>query len=195
MVFGINAEQIVTVASLIGAVVSAVIFLWRIFRIARTFINNQEVIQTSLDYIKSEVTYNGGGSTKDMILKLTRTCDRMEASQKIIDQRSKASLNYQNRSLFETDKKGHLVWANEKFYQQTVEQGDISGGLDWVSVIDENEREDFVTELSSCLKMGRRIDIETSSVSGLKLRFIGHPYRVGKGNQEGFLIQIQTLEN
>ena len=187
--FSFDLEQILAATSLAGVVVSVHVYLWK--KIVRPVLN---AVNTIAD-IKSEVTYNGGGSIKDMVLKLSRTCDRMEVRQEIVDQRSKAALYYQDRSLFEIDKYGHMVWANECFYRNTVENGDISGELDWVTVVDEDERNDFLLELNSCLEMGRLLDIETSSTHGQKLHFIGHPYRVGKGKHEGFLIQIQILEN
>jgi len=196
MIFDFNIEQVLTVIfMLVGATVSTVLFFWRVFVCTRKFISNQETMKNSLSAIKSEVTCNGGRSIKDIILKLNETCGRMELRQSIIDQRSKAALEYQDRCLFETDRDGQLVWANENFYQYTVDYGDISGGLDWIAVIDENERENFVTELNSCLKMGRRLDIETVSVNDQQLQLIGHPYRVGDGQHEGFLIHIQILEN
>jgi len=193
--FNIDLEQVLTVVSLGGATVAVVVFLWRTFIALRKFIATQEEIQTCIADIKCEVTYNSGGSIKDMVLKLSRTCNRMEVRQRVIDQRSKAALHFQNKCLFEIDNKGHMVWANESFYQKTVDRGDISEGLDWITVINEDERENFVTELDSCLEMGRLLDIETVSTEGEKLHFIGHPYRVGEGHHEGFLIHIQTLEN
>jgi|15BtaG_2_1085339.scaffolds.fasta_scaffold00126_37 hypothetical protein len=190
----ITIDEIVAIASLVGAIGSAIIFLWRFFKVTRVWFKDQKEIKNSILEIKSEVSYNGGGSIKDMVLKLSNTCDRMEVRQTVIDQRSKIALHYQDRCLFETDREGNLIWANENFYQQTVGQGDISGGLDWVTVVDDEERGNFLDELSSCLMMSRRIDIETVSVDKRKLRFIGHPYRLDDGQHEGFLIHIKIQE-
>lgn len=190
----ITVDEIAAIVSVIGAIVSAVIFLWRIFRMTRTFMKDQEEIKTCIKEIKNEVTYNGGSSLKDMVKGLNETCEMMNVRQQIFDQRSKAALHYQDRCLFETDKDGNLVWANEQFYQDTVGYGDISGGVDWITVVDDDEREDFLTELKSCLEMSRRIDIETVSVDNRKLHFSGYPYRVGDGCHEGFLIHISIRE-
>lgn len=190
----ITVDEAAAIVSLIGAIVSAVIFLWRIFRMTRTFVKDQEEIKTSINKIKNEVTYNGGGSLKDMVRGLNETCDRLDVRQQIFDQRSKAVLHYQDRCLFETDKDGNLAWANEAFYQHTVRYGDISGGLDWITVVDDDERDAFLTELKSCLEMSRRIEIETVSVDNRKLHFLGYPYRVGDGCHEGFLIHILIRE-
>lgn len=190
----ITLEEALAFASLLGATGSALVFLWRIFKAITRAEHIALKASKQIETIKSEVTHNGGGSIKDLVLKLDRTCDRMEIRQRVIDQRSKAALHYQERCLFETDKNGHLVWANESFYQHTVENGDISGGLDWIAIIHEEDREEFLKEFNSCLDMGRRIDIETVSVEGRRLHFTGYPYRVGKGRQEGFLIHIQIRE-
>ena len=190
----VTIDEIVAIASLVGAIGSAIIFLWRFFKVTRVWFKDQKEIKNSILEIKSEVIYNGGGSIKDLVLKLSNTCDRMEVRQTVIDQRSKIALHYQDMCLFETDREGNLIWANENFYQQTVGQGDISGGLDWVTVIDDEERGNFLDELNSCLMMSRRIDIETVSVDKRKLRFIGHPYRLDDGQHEGFLIHIKIQE-
>jgi hypothetical protein len=190
----ITVDEVVAVASLVGAVGSAIIFLWRFFKITRVWFKDQKEIKKCISDIKSEVSYNGGGSIKDMVFQLSNTADRMEVRQAVIDQRSKAALHYQDRCLFETDKEGNLVWANEYFYQHTVDQGDISGGLDWVTVIDDEERGNFLEEFNSCLRMSRRIDIETVSVDQRKLHFVGYPYRMDDGSHEGFLIHIKIQE-
>lgn len=190
----VTVDEVVAIASLVGAIGSAVILLWRFFKVTRAWFKDQQEIKKSILAIKSEVTYNGGGSIKDMVLKLSNTCDRMETCQAIIDQRSKIALHYQDRCLFETDKEGNLIWANESFYQQTVDKGDISSGLDWITIIDDEERGNFLDEFNSCLKMSRRIDIETISIDNEKLHFIGHPYRMIDGQHGGFLIHIKTQE-
>jgi hypothetical protein len=190
----ITVDEVVAVASLVGAVGSAIIFLWRFFKITRVWFKDQKEIKKCISDIKSEVSYNGGGSIKDMVFQLSNTADRMEVRQAVIDQRSKAALHYQDRCLFETDKEGNLVWANEYFYQHTVDQGDISGGLDWVTVVDDEERGNFLEEFNSCLRMSRRIDIETVSVDQRKLHFVGYPYRMDDGSHEGFLIHIKIQE-
>jgi hypothetical protein len=191
----ITLEEAVALASLLGAVGSAVVALWRIFKAITRAEQRQHELKESVETIKKEVTCNGGGSIKDLVLKLDKTCDRMETRQKVIDQRSKAALHYQDRCLFETDRKGNLIWANEAFYQKTVDCGDISGGLDWITLIHEDEREEFLKELNSCLAMSRRLDVEvTCSLGKSTIHFTGYPYRVGQGCHEGFLIHLNKRE-
>lgn len=190
----ITLEQAVAMASLLGAVGSAIVFLWRIFKAITRAESQQQELKESIETIKREVTRNGGGSIKDLVMKLDQTCDRMELRQKVIDQRSKATLHYQERCLFEIDKEGNLVWANECFYQHTVDHGDISGGLDWIILIHEDYREEFLKEFNSCLYMSRRIDIDSVSVDNREIHFIGHPYRIDSGVHEGFLIHINIRE-
>lgn len=155
---------------------------------------SQNEMRHSIETIKAEVTPNGGSSIKDVIIKLNQTCNRVENRQKIIDQRSKAALHYQKECLFETDNKGNMLWANEAFYQETVDMGDISDGLDWVSIVDEDYREDFLKEFESCLQMGRRLDVESTSMDGRNIHFVGYPYRLDLKSHEGFLIHLKILE-
>ena len=63
-------------------------------------------------------------------------------------------------------------------------------GYDWVTFIDEPEREIFLKEFSSCLAMSRRLDIETRSVTGQSIRFVGYPYKVTENTHQGFLIHL-----
>lgn len=187
----ITLEQAVAFASILGALGSGIVFLWRIFKAITRAEQKQEELNSIVATIQKEVTYNGGASIKDMILSLGRTCERIEVRQKVIDQRSKAALHYQDRCLFETDRVGNLIWANEAFYHETAKCGDISGGLDWITVVHEDYREEFVKELKSCLEMSRRLEIDTvCSSSNTNVRFSGYPYRIGSDIHEGFLIQL-----
>jgi len=94
--------------------------------------------------------------------------------------------------LFEVDKFGRMSWFNEKFESMTKDDGlPAEGeGFDWVSVVDEDRREDFVKEMTSCLEMCRKIDIETTSVNNQGIHFLGYPYRITEKEHEGFLIHI-----
>ena len=83
------------------------------------------------------------------------------------------------------------MWSNESFQNVTRENGDFSEGFDWIAVIEENHRDDFLREFNSCLKMCRKVDIETVSVNGSKIHFVGYPYRVNKDSHEGFLIHLK----
>ena len=83
----ITLEEAPALASLLGAIGSAVLFLWRIFKAITRAEQKQLALQKSVEAIKSEVTPNGGGSIKDLVLKLDRTCERIETRQKVIDQR------------------------------------------------------------------------------------------------------------
>lgn len=190
MLLSLSNEEAVSMVTVAGAIVSAVVFLWRVFRMTRKYMLVMEEMKSTIEAVRHEVSYNGGNSVKDMISKLLIASERMEKRQKLIDQRSKAALHYQESCLFETDERGNLTWANAKFYNDTVKYGDISGGLDWITIIHEDERQDFLTEFNSCLALARRIDVDTISVDKRKLRIIGYPYRVDTGQHEGFLIHI-----
>lgn len=185
----LSQDQAAAIATLIGASGGILVGLWRILRYSRRFLDEQRQIRECLKIIKQEVTPNGGGSMKDVINNLKLTVDRIEIRQKILDQRSKATLHHTPHSLFETDREGRITWYNEAFKESTKENGSLDGH-DWFSIVDEELREGFITEIKSCLRMCRKIDIETVSVNGCPIRFVGFPYKVGSSTHEGFLVHL-----
>lgn len=185
----LTQDQAAAIATLIGACIPFFVGIWRVIKYLRKFLDEQRQIKDHLKVIKQEVTPNGGGSMKDIINNLKLAVDRIEIRQKILDQRSKATLHHTDHPLFETDKEGRLTWYNEALRDQTLENGSLEGH-DWFSIVDEDSREAFITEVKSCLRMCRKIDIETISVNGCTIRFVGFPYKVGNSNHEGFLIHL-----
>ena len=185
------SEIIAIVLPLLGAIGGLFAFVWRkLIKPANGFLKDHEKIKASIQTIKEEVVTNGGRSLKDAVIQLKGTCDRIEDRQKVINKRSKASLHYQNEALFETDEDGKLIWINDKFYQVTGETLTNMEGYNWVTIIDEPEREGFLKEFLSCIEMCRKVDIETISVDGKKIRFVGYPYKITDKAHQGFLVHL-----
>ena len=191
----ISLDEAVALVSLAGTVITVFIFLRKAVKTSKIFLQDQEEVRKSIETIKSEVTLNGGGSMKDAIHCLKDTCQRIEVTQQVLDQRSKAALHYTERPLFETDQVGGVTWSNESFQELTKENGDFSKGLDWISIINEEERAEFLKEFTSCIEMCRRIDIETESVDGNKIHFLGYPYRISEKSHKGVLIHLHKENN
>ena len=186
-----DSESLAMASTLAGIIGSVSIFLWKkLIKPAIKLMDDHEDIKKSIDVIKGEVTPNGGGSIKDAVICLKQTCENIERSQQVLDQRSKASLHYHDRALFEIDKYGRMKWYNEKFESLTKDEGSPTEGFDWVSMVDESQREEFVKEVTSCVEMCRKIDIETTSISDDKIYFLGYPYRIADKDHEGFLIHL-----
>ena len=189
--FGFDAETITWATTLAGAVASAGVFMWKkLVKPAIKFLDDQEDLKNSIETIKSEVTPNGGGSMKDALNCLRTTCGNIEKTQKVLDQRSKAALHYHDRALFEVDSYGRMSWFNERFEQLTMDSDNPKEGFDWVNIVDESEREEFVKEMTSCLEMCRKIDIVTNSIKNQQIHFLGYPYRITEKEHEGFLIHL-----
>lgn len=186
----LSTEEVTAILTLCGATVTAAAFLWRIFKVSNVFLNDHELLKTSIKKIESEVTPNGGKSLKDVVNQLKTASERIERRQQVLDQRSKATLHYSDRALFETDVNGRLTWSNEAFINFTRDNGSVKEGFDWITVIDDEERGSFLKEFESCLDMCRKIDIEAVSVHGRDIHFVGYPYRVGEGVHDGFLIHL-----
>ena len=185
------SEIIAIVLPLLGAIGGLFAFVWKkLIKPANGFLKDHEKIKASIQTIKEEVITNGGRSLKDAVVCLKATCERIEDRQKVINQRSKASLHYQNEALFETDEDGKLIWINDKFYQVTGETLTNMEGYNWVTIIDEPEREGFLKEFLSCIEMCRKVDIETTSMSGNTIRFVGYPYKITDKAHQGFLVHL-----
>lgn len=191
----LTLESIVAIVAIVTALFSFFAFVWRMALAFRSFMKSNGEMKEAIATIKKEVTPNGGSSIKDFVLQLYETCERIELIQKVIDQRSRAALHYQHKPLFEIDKKGNLVWANDAFCNSVAECGDISGGLDWISIVEEHEREQFLKELNSCLEISRKLDVIFSFSKGGKIKMVGYPYRTEEEKNEGFLIHTEILEN
>ena len=189
--FDLNAENLAMISTAGGILSSVTFFLWRkLIKPAINLMDDHQEIKKSIDIIKGEVTPNGGGSMKDALNCLRKTCTNIERSQKVLDQRSKASLHYHDKALLEIDRFGRLSWYNEKFEVFSKGCDNPKEGFDWVNIVDEAEREEFVKELTSCLEMNRKIDIVTNSISNERVHFLGYPYRITDQDHEGFLINI-----
>lgn len=150
-------------------------------------INDYSNFKVSIAKIESELTTHNGHSLKDVI-------SRIDYRQCLIEQRHKASFNYVNHALFETDKHGRLIWANEKFYEMAGEEISSVQGLDWISYIIEEERDRFIKEFNSCVKTSRKLEILTYNVHNKYVKLVGYPYKIN-GVQDGFLLSLSVVQD
>ena len=189
----ITQQMAIELATLSGILGSTLVILWKVFRFSQNFLLEQVRIKECLKEIQKEVQPNGGGSIKDIVKSLQETVSRIEVRQQIIDQRTKAGLHYKTQPLFEIDASGNILWFNEAFKKLTEDNGQLEG-CDWFSIIEENFRASFIAEIDSCLRMGRKIDIDTVSQNGHFIHFVGYPYKIAYNNHQGFLIHLYRGE-
>tara|TARA_R110000796_G_scaffold228892_1_gene346125 strand:- start:394 stop:969 length:576 start_codon:yes stop_codon:yes gene_type:complete len=186
----ISSDTVTLVFTGLSGIAAFAVWVYKkLIKPTQQFLDDQEDIKKAIKTIESEVVTNGGSSIKDAVNSLKRTCYNIERNQKVSDQRSKASLHYHEFPLFEVDNKGRIVWYNKEFSNIQDNEGDLKG-YDWISMIAEEEREEFIKEFSSCVEMCRKLDIETVSMQGSEIHFVGHPYRVSEDDHEGFLIHL-----
>lgn len=189
-----TTERIVWFSTVFGVLFGFLGFIYRtVVKPILSFINQHQAVVESIELIKKEVTTNGGSSIKDAVSSLKKTCERIELRQKIIEERSKLSLHYHNEALFEVDKNGNLLWTNEKFYQITGENQTDLQGLNWINYVQEEDREKFEKELKNCLSSCRKFEFETVNTNGVRVRFVGFPYRINYNQQMGFLFNLSSL--
>jgi PAS domain-containing protein len=175
----------------ISVIFGVCVTVWRklIVPINKLFITNKELVE-AVKKIQSEVTTNGGKSIKDTVNSLRDICETIHYRQQIIDQRTLASLHYIDAGLFETDTSGKLIWTNEAFYKITGETQSNVEGYDWMSFIDEDDREQTINEFASCIKMARKFYIKTKDIHGKTTIFSGYPYKTGENRHGGYLINV-----
>ncbi len=198
-----NPEIIALICGGISGVTGLITIVWKKFlKPIVKLCKNQDFFIASVEEIKKELCTNGGSSLKDAIIDMKDTVNRIDKSQKIIVQRTKAALHYSNMALFETDSEGRLIWSNANLCELTKTittswsrtAGYIIEGFDWINLFDEHDREDVLSEFKSCLSMNRRFSKVTKLTNGIKVRLLGYPYKITESEHGGFLISI-TEEN
>ncbi len=182
MDFGNSLEIIGIVLSLAGGLCASMAWGWK-YMIKPTIrlYKNQQTLVSSVEDIKKELTTNGGSSIKD-------TVNRIDRRQIMLDKRSKAIFYNIEKAILEVDEVGNILWANEQFHNVMGTKN--LKGLDWVSYIDEPQRENFLREFESCSEKLRELKFETVSTEGKKINYTGFPYRDNDKNF-GFLIYLE----
>jgi hypothetical protein len=190
-----NPESITLICTLLGAGGTILSLVWvKAIKPTISFLQSQEIITKSLNDIKKELTTNGGNSLKDSIIELKGTCNRIETRQKVLEQRSKAALHYNNTALFETDTTGRLVWTNNSFYELTADSINSVDGYDWLNYIYEDDREDVFEEFKSCIDMNRKFVKIVKNCNGKNIKLVGFPYKINEQTHGGFLISVSEIK-
>lgn len=173
--FGIILTAITAVISIIVGIYNYVI------KPSIRLYKSHFILVNTVEDIKKELTTNGGSSIKD-------TVNRIDRRQVIIDKRSKAIFYNVEDVILEVDEGGNVLWANHNFHELMGNKN--IRGLDWVTYIDEPEREPFIRELNSCSKNNRELKFSTHTTNNQKITISGFPYRDGSKNY-GFLIFLK----
>jgi hypothetical protein len=190
----LNAEIITILVSLLGGLGTMLSLAWvKLVKPLIDLLKNQEYFKDSVEQIRKELQTNGGNSLKDAVISLGDTCGRIETRQRIIEQRTKAALHYSNIALFETDDDGRLIWNNMHLCDLTSNEVKSLEGYDWVNCIDEEEREEVLTEFLSCVNMNRKFNRSTKTINGKKIRMIGYPYKLSEERHGGFLVSVSLI--
>jgi len=170
------------VLSLAGGLCASMAWGWKyIIKPTIRLYKNQQTLVSSVEDIKKELTTNGGSSIKD-------TVNRIDRRQIMLDKRSKAIFYNIEKAILEVDESGKILWANEEFHNVMGTKN--LNGLDWVSYIDEPQRENFLREFESCSEKLRELKFETVSTEGKRIKYTGFPYRDNDRNF-GFLIYLE----
>lgn len=186
----LETEMAALIFSLLGGLGTLCSIIWvKGIKPLMDVLKNHEYFKESVEQIKKELMTNGGNSLKDAIIDLRGTCGRIEHRQKIIEQRTKAALHYSNVALFETDTEGRLIWNNIHLCEMTKTPEGLEG-YDWLTCIEEEDREELLSDFRSCLQMNRKFVRNTKTLDGKDIRIVGYPYRISEDKHGGFLISI-----
>lgn len=182
MINWFSVEVIGVILSAAGALGAFSTWVWKYAIIpCIALYKNIDNLTKSVDDIKKEVIPNGGSSIKD-------TVNRIDRRQVMIDKRSKAIFYNIQDAIVEVDELGSILWANEKFHKMFKTKN--LSGLDWITIIDESDRQEFLDEFNSCSETNRELDFKTYSTDGEVIHFSGFPYRDNDKNY-GFLIYLK----
>lgn len=199
MDFDLNViEHMMTVLATFTSAIAipAIGWIWlRVVKPIMTIVKSQERFMESINDIKSEINTNGGKSIKDTLGQVKEACTRIETRQKVIIQRTKAALHYSGVALFETDRRGRLVWSNNLFGELIRSHNSLLEGYDWLSLVKDDEQEETLEQFRSCLDMNRRFVKQTELDDGTPIRMIGYPLRISDDQHDGFLVSISKINS
>ena len=171
--------------------IPAIGWIWlKVVKPLVSIVQSQEYFKDSIEEIKHEMHTNGGKSIKDTLGQVREACDRIETRQKVIVQRTKAALHYSGVALFETDRRGRMVWSNSLFGELVRENNTLLDGYDWLSLIKDDEQEETLDQFRSCLGTNRRFVKQTELDNGTPIRMVGYPLKISDDQHDGFLVSI-----
>lgn len=189
--FHFDPEYITIFISIIGGLFTFGSLLWiKFLRPVLKLVNNQDLFTESVKELRKELMTNGGNSLKDSIIELKKICKVIDKRQRIIEQRTRASMHYNEVALFETDNEGRLIWNNIHLHKFIGDSNLFLEGYDWINIVNEEDRNSVLQEFKSCIEMNRRFNKVTRTSDGKQLRLIGYPYKISDEEHGGFLVSV-----
>lgn len=189
--FHFDPEYITIFISIIGGLFTFGSLLWiKFLRPVLKLVNNQDLFTESVKELRKELMTNGGNSLKDSIIELKKICKVIDKRQRIIEQRTRASMHYNEVALFETDNEGRLIWNNIHLHKFIGDSNLFLEGYDWINIVNEEDRNSVLQEFKSCIEMNRRFNKVTRTSDGKQLRLTGYPYKISDEEHGGFLVSV-----
>jgi hypothetical protein len=187
----LNPEYITIFLTIVGGLCTFGSLVWiKFLKPVLKLVKNQDFFTESVKELRKELMTNGGNSLKDSIIELKKICTIIDKRQRVIEQRTRASMHYNEIALFETDNDGRLVWNNIHLHKFIDESNLFLEGYDWINIVNEEERSDVLSEFKSCIEMNRRFNKVTHNSDGKPLRLIGYPYKISDEEHGGFLVSV-----
>jgi hypothetical protein len=187
----IDPEYITILLTTIGGLFTLSGLIWvKFLKPVLKLVKNQDFFTESVKELRKELMTNGGNSLKDSIIELKKICKVIDKRQRIIEQRTRASMHYNEIALFETDSEGRLIWNNIHLHKFIDDSNLFLEGYDWINIVSEEDRNDVLDEFKSCIEMNRRFNKVTHTSDGKTLRLVGYPYKISDEEHGGFLVSV-----
>lgn len=169
----------------LGIIMAAAITVWkRALLPLWRFANNTADIFNSLEYIKHELSPNGGGSIRDAV-------DRIEAKLIISEQRYKLLTMDSPFSVFETDATGDFLHVNRTYCRWAKCSSTDLEGKGWLNFLSAAERQRIFQEWQTAVAHEREFSADFTLAPAEGTPFTVHcnafPMFDGKENLSGWI--------
>jgi PAS domain S-box-containing protein len=187
-----------TLAAVVGAVAAVGACYRALVRPAVRLI--RQVLETceTVSEIAAQFKPNGGSSLRDSINRLENDSKKMKEQLVVNEQRVRAILTDDNFALYETDREGQCIWANQTYLSLVGYAPEQMQGNGWIMAIAEEDRNRVVDEWFSAVHQQRESDLEFTIASrdGSRVKVRGHAYPLRNHLSElvGYFGQITILE-
>lgn len=133
----------------LGAISAAVGAVYKfIYRPLMLLVKRVSEFIDQVNYITKELKPNGGSSLKDTI---NRICQIVEK----LDQRQRSLCQFDPSAIFELDRTGGCLWANNSFLDLTGRHTEDITGMGWLNVVAEEDRGRVSREWQQCVRHNR----------------------------------------
>ena len=125
----------------------------QLYKWGKTHIEKIEKLVVEVSEIRSELSRNGGNSTKDGIVEIRETIS-------LLNERARIMMHDDDRGIFETDASGQCTYVNRAYARLVGRAAHECLGWAWKSIVHEDDRHAVSSEWEQCVKEGREFAMQ-----------------------------------